>query len=123
MARVRGVRRVFRLPWRSDRHIRDDIDGELAFHLEMRAAELAQDTRYAWRSFGKTPGFTLVAVATLALGIGANTAVFSVVNGVLLRPLPYAEPERLVRVFAHGESGRMPVSPLDLADYRAGNRS
>ncbi len=54
------------------------------------------DVKHAARSGGRTPGFTLAAAVTLALGIGANTAVFSVVNGVILRPLPYPQPERLV---------------------------
>ena len=86
--------------------------------------ELAQDVSYAARSLRKAPGFALVAILTLALGIGANTAIFSVVRGILLRPLPFAAPSRLVMVAStYAGSRPSPTSPANAYDWRAQNRS
>src|SRR4051812_49421860 len=84
-----------------------------------------QDFRYGVRMLTKKPGFTLIAVVALALGIGANSAIFSVVNAVLLRPLPFAEPERLAQVWAtNAKRGQTsaPTSYLNFADWRDQNR-
>ena len=159
--RARRERRL----WRPD--VRQDVEDEIAFHLEQRQQEYAsrgmgerdasdqarrrfgnvdavaaacrsideqwhseqrrasmwndlrQDSWYAIRALIRTPGFTLTAVLTLALGIGANTAIFSVISGVLLRTPPYRDPSRLVFVWSTSESfPREPLTPGRLVDFR-----
>jgi hypothetical protein len=83
-----------------------------------------QDTRFAVRMLRKNPGFTAVAVLTLALGIGANTAIFSVVYAVLLKPLPYTNPEQLFTAFQANKQEGVPedgCSYLNFEDWRAQN--
>jgi len=77
-----------------------------------------QDARFALRTMRRSPGLTGVAILTLALGIGANTAVFSIVNGVLLRPLPYRDPARLMDVYSSSPERGFPVGPTSPPDFR-----
>jgi predicted permease len=145
MSRIPGLRRHFRLPWRTERTLREEVDEELRFHLDMRAAELAQrrgldpeaaraealrqfgdledardyirsmdrrtetttwrrdvlnafrqDLTQSWRGLRRSPAFTTIVVLALALGIGMTTAIFTLVNALMLRPLPLVDTEALV---------------------------
>src|SRR5216117_3963619 len=87
---------------------------------------MIKDIQFALRQLLKQPGFTLIAVVTVALAIGATTAVLSLVNGLLVRPLPYREPQQLVLLLQHFKSQnleRIPVSPPEFLDYETRARS
>ena len=88
-----------------------------------RIDSLVQDLRYTARTLGRSPGFTLVMVFTLALAIGANSAIFSAIRGVMLRHLPYPQQDRIVRFFTtNANYPRFPINAFDFLDFRARNR-
>jgi predicted permease len=87
------------------------------------AESIVADVRYAVRALRRSPAFSTVAAITLALGIGANTAIFSVVNGVVLRPLPYSNPERLLSIVSARNGRPMAVSVRDFIDWREQSRT
>src|SRR4051794_41021813 len=86
---------------------------------------LIQDIRYAFRAMRRDRAFALVAILTLALGIGANTAIFTVVDGVLLKRLPYPDPDRLLTLWEHSQADglKSTVAPANFYDWRQQSRS
>jgi putative ABC transport system permease protein len=116
-------------PAEARRRVRLEFGGAAQIAEECRDARgtrvleaLHQDLRYSFRTLGKNPGFTCVALITLALAIGANTAIFSVVYGALLRPLPYADPDRLIVLNeTHPRIGTVSVSYPNFLDWRDRN--
>jgi predicted permease len=102
-----------------------DERADRAERMSDRIDEWRQDVRYAFRTLRRSPGFALVSLITLAVAIGANTAIFSVARAVLLKPLPYGSPESLVAIFESwpGNPGEhTPLSPANFFDYRAQQR-
>src|SRR5580658_1980221 len=100
--------------------VKEKSHEEVGFSFE----SVMQDVRYAIRQLALNPGFTLVITLTLALSIGANSAIFSVIQGVLLKPLPYPHSEQIVRIFLSSpEYPKFPLNPFDFRDYRALNKS
>jgi putative ABC transport system permease protein len=115
------ARRLAEREFGSRARYKDDVRDVRGLTL---ADDIGRDVRVSMRSFRRTPAFTAVAVLTLALGIGATTAIFSVVNGVLLRPLPFDAPDRLVSLYERGERfDRMAPSAPNVADWQAQSRS
>jgi predicted permease len=100
------------------------VDTDIEYQRRRRdfMSDLRQDLAYGLRTLRRAPTFTLTAVLTIALGVGANTAIFSVVHGIVFKPLPFPAPEQLVRIWSanpEADARHTPVSPPDLDDWRA----
>ena len=111
------AQRTARLRLGNPARLREDSRALFGFP---RLESLVRDASLAARRLRRSPGFTLAATATLAIAIGANAALFALVDAVLLKPLPYPDAERLVAIVEHGGGGRSSIAPANIADYRVG---
>ena len=100
------------------------FSSKVRMRIKLRFEELRADLKYAFRQLKNSPAFTLVATLTLALGIGANSAIFALVDATLLRPLPFGNPERLVAIWeSNAKNPRGYVSPLNMLDWNSRSRT
>jgi len=122
-ARIEAARRFGDLE--TTRRVCRDLDVHKEKQMKWMKAleEVGQDLRFAFRQLAKSPGFTLIAILTLALGVGATTSIFSVVDGILLRPLPFPAPDRLVRVYPLEDGQPSAFSVLNFLDWRRQSRT
>src|ERR1039457_3130585 len=118
------ARRQARLKFGNPQKVRESLWVQ---NTPQRLAGIARDVKYAFRTLSRTPGFTIIAVAVMALCIGAATSLFTIVRSVLLRPLPFRDAGRLVMVYEHHRGAGAntpdftynPVAPADFYDWRS----
>jgi predicted permease len=125
-ARREAIREFGDLEYTKRYCLAEDVMSTRDEHRTDLLGELRQDVAHTWRTLRRAPAFAAVALITLALGIGANTAIFSVVNGVLLRDLPYRDADQVVRLWganATAQRDKGQLSPADFLDLRAAQRS
>src|ERR1700723_541819 len=113
------ARRQARLKFGNPQKVRESLWMQ---NTPQRLAGIARDVKYAFRTLRRTPGFSIIAIAVMALCIGAATSLFTVMRSALLRPLPFRDPARLVMVYEHFRGGELsyhPVAPADFYDWRS----
>src|SRR6201996_9417888 len=113
------ARRQARIKFGNAQQVRESLWEQNSPRLLSNAA---RDVKYAFRTLSRTPGFSIIAIAVMALCIGAATSLFTIVRSVLLRPLPFRDPARLVMVYEHFRGGELsyhPVAPADFYDWRS----
>ena len=113
------ARRQARLKFGNPQKMRESLWMQ---NTPQRLAGIARDVKYAFRTLSRTPGFSIIAIVVMALCLGAATSLFTVVRSVLLRPLPFRDPARLVMVYEHFRGGELsyhPVAPADFYDWRS----